>query len=219
MHRTAESMTAVLKIPQNLRSLIQEATLNRLENLTRGKGGRPESSAVIQSRLNEMKVMESESKEKLEALLMKKARMPEDVHLDRQADDLVNSIKLAKAEIEDHPYRIAVLEGRLEEARARESAEREAFKDYQKSVPASEMKKKSMLLLKRLKSAQQTNLELLDLQRKRIRTEEITGKKINPVGVCGGFYSLSVILEFCEQENSGGGRKFVRWESIPFQKI
>lgn len=193
--------------------------MNRLENLTRGKGGRPESSAVILSRLNEMKVMESESKKKLEALLMKKARMPEDVHLDRQADDLVNDIKLVKSEIEDHPYRIAVLEGRLEEARARESAKREAFKDYQESTPASEMKRKSMLLLKRLKSAQQTNLELLDLQKKRIQTEEITGRKIDLVGVCGGFYSLSVILEFCEQENAGNGRKITTWEKIPYQKI
>lgn len=194
--------------------------MNRLESLTKGRRDRkPESSAAIQSQLNQAIAMKSEAKEKLERLHKKKAMMPEDVHLNRQMDDLVNSIKLTEAEIVDIPYRIDVLKLRLAESREREAVKKRILKTYQKSQPVSDIKKKSNLLLRRLKLAQQTNSELLAMHKKRQLIEEATGQKINPGDVSGGFESLSVILEFCQQENAGSGRKFVRWESIPFQKI
>ena len=194
--------------------------MDRLEILTRTKTARKlESSASIQSQLNTAKLMESEAREKLERLHRKKAMMPENVHLTRQLDDLVNSIKLTEAEITDIPYRIDVLKLRLMESRERESVKRKILKSYQKTQPISDLKKKSNLLLRRLKLAQQTNSELLAMHKKRQQTEEATGKRINPGDVSGGFESLGVLLEFCEQENAGNGRKFTKWESIPFQKI
>jgi len=178
-----------------------------------------ESSAVIQGQLSQAEALKLEAKQKLERLHRKKAMMPENVHLSRQMDDLVNSIKLTEAEITDIPYRIDVLKLRLAESRERESVKRKILKTYQKSQPVSDIKKKSNLLLRRLKLAEQTNQELLRMHKKRQQTEEATGQRINPGDVCGGFESLGVILEFCEQENAGSGRKFTQWESIPFQKI
>ena len=194
--------------------------MNRLETLTRTKMARkPESSAVIQSRLNEAKALESEAKEKLERLHRKKAMMPESVHLNRQMDDLVNSIKLTEAEIADIPYRIDVLKLRLAESREQESVKRKILKTYRESSPASELKKKSMLLLKKLRAIQKTNSELLAMHKQRQLTEEETGQKIDAHNTCGGFYSLEIILKLCERENNGSGREFVTWEKYPFQKI
>ena len=194
--------------------------MNRLESLTRHRTARKlESSASLQSQLNAVKNAESEAKEKLEQLHKKKALMPESVHLNRQMDDLINSIKLTKAEIEDFPYRLDVLRLRLKASQERENLKKRVLKSYRKSQPASDLKKKSNLLLRHLRLAEKTNQELLAMHKKRQQTEEATGQRINPGDVSGGFFSLKVLLEFCEQENAGNGRKFIKWESIPFQKI
>jgi len=193
--------------------------MNRLDALTRRKGKRLESAATLQGKLNTVKETESETKKKFELLLMKKARISTNTGFNRQLENLNSEIKEAKAEIQDYPYRVAILTARLEEARVLEAVQKETLKDYKKSTSALEMKKKSMLLLKHLKVAQKINSELLELHRKRQRTEELTGRKIDAVGVCGAFYSLEVLVEFCEQENAGESRKATTWEKIPYQKI
>jgi len=194
--------------------------MNRLEILTRTKTARKlESSAAIQSQLNTAEALKLEAREKLESLLRAKAELPESVHFDRRMDHLVNEIKTTKGILEDIPFRIDVLQVRLRESQEREGVRRKILKNYQKSEPISELKKKSNLLLRHLRLAEKTNQELLALHKRRQLTEEETGQKINPGNVSGGFHSLKVLCEFCEQENDGAGRKFTKWESMPFQKI
>ena len=194
--------------------------MDRLEILTRERATRKqESSATIRSQLSETKALESEMREKLRRLHREKVEQPESPQLTRKMDHLVNEIKITKGILEDAPFRIDVLKARLAASQEGEAVKRKILKTYQKSEPISELKKKSNLLLRRLKLAQQTNSELLALHQKRQQTEEATGQRINPGDVSGGFESLGVLLEFCEQENAGNGRKFTKWESIPFQKI
>jgi len=194
--------------------------LNRLESLTRHRTARKlESSAAIQSQLNEAKAMQSEAKKRLGLLRREKAEMPESVHFDRKLDHLINAIKTTEGLIADIPFRIDVLKVRLAESQEREAVKRKVLKSYRKSQPTSEIKKKSNLLLRRLKLAEETNSELLKLQKERIETEKATGEKINVDNVCGGFESLHILLALCEKENSGEGRKTVTWDAYPFQKL
>lgn len=192
---------------------------DRIETLTRMKNRKLESSAALRSRLNEAEARLSEARKKLESLRREKAVIPDSPHLTHKLDYLINEIKTTESEIKDFPYRIDVLKLRLKAANERETVKKKILKTYRKSKPVSEIKKKSSLLLRRLKLAEETNQEILAFHKQRQQTEEATDRRINPGDVCGGFESLHILLELCKSENLGSGRKFTTWEHFPFQKI
>ena len=176
--------------------------------------------AGVQQKLDQVRTMLKAKKNELEFL--QRSRAEEAASLSpnlRTQERLDGEIVACKQELERLPFTIVQLEGQVKEAKEANAVENEMHTNFMTEISLAEMQRKSRLLLSQLRSALKTNDMLLGFYRLRADVEKQTDRPIAVPAMCGGFQSLKVLVEMCEQENNGGGRKATRWSNLPIEDL
>lgn len=186
--------------------------MDRLEMLTKGKNTEPVK--IAQEKLSAARAELEGKRGELDALRRKRAEESSKNQANSRRleyfDDRIVSIK---REIDNLPFEIADMEDRLIASKVTDTAKKMMHDTFMEETPIKDIRKKSRLLLKQLKSAEKTNEEILEFHRRRIEIEKNTGRRVAVPNVCGGFNSLKILAEICEGENDGRCRELTRWSN------
>lgn len=187
--------------------------MNRLEMLTRARGRILETTATINQKLAAAKAERDHKNRELEGLRRRRAR--EAVNPSFQGVVLLEKIDKNITELEEDlknvPFVIEELEKKLEASKEKDDANMKVYNDFKARTSMADMKKKSMLLSKKLREVEKINKEIVQFHDERLLIEKSTGKRMNVMGITGGFKSLKILAEVCEGENNGQPRAHNRW--------